>query len=371
MTQFSYSRTPIDRRALLRGVLTVAAASCFPIPRGQAEEAIGSRGETVMLSETALNQLGHSIAGTMILPSSPDYESARKVWNPTIDRHPALIVRCTSVADIQATVQFARSHHLLTAVRCGGHSYGGYAMADHGLVIDLTPFSRVEVDATKRIAWVDGGALLGNLDRATVPQGLATTAGVVSHTGVGGLATACGQGRLARKHGYTIDNIRGVEMVTPDGRHVRANRKEHPDLYWAIRGGSGNFGIVTRFEFQLHEFDPNVTSLSLTWPLEKARDVLKLYFEVCPQMPDEMSLSAALSTSEKGEITASISGTYLGSPEAAAKILAPLGSLGEPNRKRFDSRSRTAPCSRAAPSTIARVSSTASMRGCRTSWSTP
>jgi hypothetical protein len=336
MTNATRFPARFDRRTLLRGALAMAAASSFPFDRSEAAEALGARGEKVILSDGDIARLRKSIQGAVILPGSPEYESARKVWNPTIDNRPALIARCTSVADIRATLEFARHHDVLTGVRCGGHGYSGYAVPEGGLVIDLSPFSGVEVDSSRRLAWVSGGALLGNLDRATVPLGLATTAGVVSHTGVGGLATVCGQGRLARRYGYTIDNIRAVEIVTPDGRLVRASSQEHPDLFWAIRGGGGNFGIVTKFGFQLHEFDPNVTSFSYVWPFEKARDALNLYFELSDKVPNEMSLSGGFNTSEKGETTVSISGTYLGAPEAAEHLLTALGSLGAPSRKRFD-----------------------------------
>jgi len=328
--------TRIDRRALLRGVAAVAAVSSVPWRQSFALDALSSGGHPVALSEAALADLQKSIQGQVILPSSAQYDSARRVWNPRIDGRPALIAMCSSVADVQATVQFARSHDLLTAVRCGGHSYAGFSMPNGGLVIDLSSINGVEVDPTKQRAWVDGGARLGNLDRATAPHGLATTAGVVSHTGVGGLATVCGQGRLARKHGYTIDNIRALELVTAEGRLVRANSTENPDLFWAVRGGSGNFGIVTKFEFELYELDPSVTSFSYVYGLDQAKAMMDLYFELSEHVPNEMSLSAGLNTSDKGETTASISGTYLGTPEAAEKLLAPLAPLGTPARKRLD-----------------------------------
>ena len=321
---------------VLRGAIAIAAASTFPLRRGYAGEAMGSAGEKMMLSDTAVADLQKSIKGPVILPSSPEYEMARRVWSPAIDRRPALIAKCTSVADIQATVQFARSNNILTAVRCGGHSYNGDSMADKGLVIDLTPLNGLEVDTAKKVAFVNGGAMLGELDSATVPHGLATTNGTVSHTGIGGLATGIGQGRLARRLGYTIDNIRGVEVVTPDGRLVRANAKENPDLYWAIRGGSGNFGIVTKFEMQLHEFDPNLATFGFTFPLAKAKDVMNLYFELSDKVPNDMSLSCGLATAENGETTVSLNGNHLGSLESAQKIIAAIDKLGEPLRKRFD-----------------------------------
>ena len=248
-----------------------------------------------------------------------------------------MIAKCTSLNDIQAALQFARSHNLLTAIRCGGHNDGGYGMADGGITLDISGYSGVEVDPSKKLAWVKGGSLLGNLDRATVPHGLATTAGVVSHTGIGGLATGIGLGRLARKHGYTIDNIRGVKVMTPDGRILRADATENSDLHWGLRGGGSNFGIVTEFKLQLHEFDPNITSFSFTYPAAKAADAFKVLFELGDRAPYAMSVAAGIGTNGRGETTSSLGGTFLGSPEAARKILNPyLKKLGEPIRTRFD-----------------------------------
>jgi FAD/FMN-containing dehydrogenase len=329
-------KTPFSRRSLLRGAIAVAAATSLPLQRGVAAEATARTGELVLLSGNALEDLQKSIAGNVILPTSPDYDQARRLWNPAVDRHPAVIVRCTSVNDIQAALQFGRSHDILTAVRCGGHNVGGTGMAQGGLTIDLSLIRGVEVDRSKQIAKIKGGSLLRDLDQATVPMGLATTAGVVSHTGVGGLATVLGQGRLGRKFGYTIDNIRGVTVITPDGRSLRADATTNSDLYWGIRGGGGNFGIVTEFELQLHEFDPNVTSFSFTYPVAKAADALKVLFELGKRVPRETSVSGSLRTSAEGETTVSISGTHLGSAESAQQVLGRyLDPLGKPLRNRL------------------------------------
>jgi len=327
----------LTRRSLLRGVIGVTAATAFPIGHGHAGEALGSAGGKVILSDRDLVELQKSIAGNIILPSSLEYDDARRLWNPAINHHPAMIVKCTSLDDIHAALQFARSHNVLTAIRCGGHNYDGTGMAHGGVTIDISPYNGVEVDQSKKVAWIKGGSLLRDLDRATIPLGLATTAGVVSHTGVGGLATGCGQGRLARKFGYTIDNNRGVDVITPDGRNVHADANENGDLYWGVRGGGGNFGIVTKFELQLHEFEPNVTSFSYTYPVAKAGDAFKVLFELGDQVPNDMSLSAGVRTSTSGETTATISGNHAGSPDSARKILGPyLAKLGEPIRKRFN-----------------------------------
>jgi hypothetical protein len=324
----------MDRRALLRGGIAVAASSALPWRSAHPGGALSITGDAVELSGAAIADLEKSLAGIVILPTSPDYDQARRVWSPAYNRRPALIARCTSKADVQAAVQFARSHKLLTAVRCGGHCSAGFSMIDDGFVIDLSPFNHVQVEADRKVAYVSGGALLGNLDRATAPHRLATTAGVVSHTGVGGLATAAGQGRLARKFGLTIDNNRGVEMVLADGSIVRANANENPDLYWAVRGGGGNFGIVTQFELQLHDFDQVVTSFSYRFPAAKAKDVFRLYVDLCEKAPRELTLGAGLQTTDGGETSASLSGTFLGPIGAAEAATSGVKALGTPTSTR-------------------------------------
>lgn len=308
----------------------MAAAAVAPV-RANADQLTTLSGEPILLRLTELDQLRQSISGPLLVPSSLDYEQARRVWNPAIDRRPAAIAQCTSVADVQATVQFARQYNILTAVRCGGHNVGGTGMVDGGLTIDLSQFRGAEVEQRKRVARLKGGSLLSDLDRATVPLGLATTAGVVSHTGVGGLATALGQGRLGRKFGYTIDNIRGANVVTAEGELLRADAKTNSDLYWGIRGGGSNFGIVTEFELQLHEFDPNVTSFSYTYDADKATDLVKILFALGDEVPRETSLGASIRTDAGGRTTVSFSGTHLGSLASAKKVLGrALRPLGKP-----------------------------------------
>ena len=329
-------KTRLSRRSLLSGVIAVAAASSLPLRRGEAGEAVANTGERILLEASALEDLQASIQGRVILPTHPDYDRERRLWNPAYDRRPAVIAQCTSPADIQAALQFARGNNILTAVRCGGHNVGGIAMADRGLTIDLSPFRGVEVDPSKKIARVKGGSLLGDLDRASVPFGLATTAGVVSHTGVGGLATGLGQGRLGRKFGYTIDNVRGVTVMTADGRMLRADENTNSDLHWAVRGGGGNFGVVTEFELQLHEFDPNITSLSYTYPISKASDAIKTVFELGERVSRDTSLGVSINTNAQGQRTVSISGNHLGSSDSAKRVLGGLlDTLGQPLRSRL------------------------------------
>ncbi|MCB2107455.1 MAG: FAD-binding protein [Rhodobacteraceae bacterium] len=334
------SRT--DRRSLLKraigGAIGVTAASTFPTrwTRGSAGLGTAYAKTQVELPESLIVDFEKSMRGAVIRPSSPEYDTARRVWNAVIDRYPALVARCTSVEDIQTALQFAREHDLLTAMRCGAHNYGGTGTCDGGMVLDLSPFAGADIDVKEKVAYVKGGSGLGELDRASVPHGLATTAGVVSHTGIGGLATGGGQGRLGRKHGLTVDNILGVDIVTADGRLLHASSSENADLYWAVRGGGGNFGIVTTFKLQLHDFDPTITSFSYTFGAEHIPTVMSAFFDFAPTAPRELSASVGVRTSDNGEITCSISGTYIGKPDVAEKIVAPLQKLAPVLRTRFE-----------------------------------
>src|SRR5262245_43930394 len=203
-------------------------------------------------------ELGGSFRGEVLLPTSPDYDAARKIWNGAVDRRPACIARCAGVADVVAAVRFARDHELEVAVRGGGHNVAGTAVCDDGLVIDLSAMRAVWVDPASRTARVQGGALWGDVDHETQVHGLATTGGIVSHTGVAGLTLGGGLGWLMRKHGLTVDNLLAAHVVTAAGELLRVSADEHPDLFWALRGGGGNFGVVTAFDFRLHPIGPEV-----------------------------------------------------------------------------------------------------------------
>lgn len=337
MTRFPQSPASLSRRSLLGGVLAVTALTGYTVRRSYAGEAVSSTGEKILLSDSDLMDLEKSISGPVILPTSLIYDAARRLWNPAVDHHPALIATCNTLEDIQAALQFATSHNVLTAIRCGGHNYDGLGMADGGMTIDISGFNSVEVDQTKMSAFVQGGSILRNLDEATIPLGVATTAGVVSHTGVGGLATGLGQGRLARSLGYTIDNVRGVKVLTPDGRHLRADATQNSDLYWGVRGGGGNFGIVTEFEIEVYDFEPTVTSISFTYPVAKTADALKVLFELGAVSPNEMSLGAGVRTNGGGQSTCTFGGVYNGPKAEAEKILAPyMKKLGDPLNTRFN-----------------------------------
>ncbi len=247
-----------------------------------------------------------------------------------IDKRPALIARCAGVADVIDAVIFARDHDLLVSVRGGGHNIAGKAVCSGGLMIDLSRMRHIHVDPVNRTARVEGGAILGDLDRETQAFGLATTAGVVTHTGVAGLTLGGGVGRLARKYGLACDNLRSVDLVTADGQVLRASAAENADLFWGVRGGGGNFGIVTSFEFQLHPVGPVVLGGVVIHPLEKAREALKFYDEYSRTAPDELSADAALLTSPDGDRVFAISVCYIGSLEQGERVLQPLRRFGPP-----------------------------------------
>jgi FAD/FMN-containing dehydrogenase len=226
--------------------------------------------------------------GQLITSDHVDYDKARAVWNGAIDRRPRLIARCIGAADVVAAVRFARDHDLAIAIRGGGHNVAGTAICDDGLVIDLSAMRGVRVDAAARRAWVQGGALWGDVDYETQAHGLATTGGIVSHTGVAGLTLGGGVGWLMRKHGLTVDNLLTVDIVTADGQLLRASENEHPDLFWALRGGGGNFGVVTSFEFRLHAVGPLVLAGPLFWDASDVSDVLRFYRDFIRDAPDEL-----------------------------------------------------------------------------------
>ena len=234
--------------------------------------------------------------GEVLLPTSPGYDGARRIWNGAIDRHPAGIARCTGTADVVAAVRCAREHDLEIAVRGGGHNVAGTSVCDHGLVVDLSAMRAVSVDPGGRTAWVQAGALWSDVDRETQVHGLATTGGIVGHTGVAGLTLGGGIGFLMRKHGLAVDNLLAAEVVTAEGSVVRASADEHPDLFWALRGGGGNFGVVTAFQFLLHPVGPTVMAGPVFWAAEDTSDVLRFYRDLAAEAPDELGSVVRLGT---------------------------------------------------------------------------
>jgi hypothetical protein len=247
------------------------------------------------MTQTAMAAIGQFrtvMEGPVIAPGDPGFDAARRVWNGGIDRRPSVIARCASATDVAAAVAYACQHGLEVSVRGGAHNPAGTAVCDGGLMIDLSLLNHVAVDPAARRATVGGGALLSDVDAATQAHGLAMPAGLVSHTGVGGLTLGGGMGWLTRKFGLSIDNLVSAEVVTADGQVRRASASEHPDLFWAIRGGGGNFGVVTSFEFTLHEVDPIVQVGLFFWPLNQGREALRLAREITRAMPPEINAVA-------------------------------------------------------------------------------
>jgi hypothetical protein len=237
--------------------------------------------------------LRSEIGGPVIVPGDPDFDDRRRVWNAEIDRRPSVIARCTSAADVAAALALARQQGLEVAVRGGAHNSAGTAICDDGIMIDLSVMNSVTVDPQARTATVGGGALLADLDAAAQRHGLAVPAGLISHTGVGGLTLGGGMGWLTRKFGLSIDNLLSAEVVISDGRVLRASQDQNPDLFWAIRGGGGNFGVVTKFEFALHEVDPMAQLGMFFWGIEQGPQVLRLAREIAADLPPDLNIVIA------------------------------------------------------------------------------
>ena len=247
-------------------------------------------GRVTTLAASDVEQFGATLRGDLLTAESAGYDAARAVWNAMIDARPGLIARCRSTADVVRAVRFARTHDLLTAVRGGGHNIAGNATVDRGFVIDLSPMKAVRVDPGRRLAFVEPGVTLAELDRDTQEFGLATPTGINSTTGIAGLTLGGGFGWLSRRFGLTADNLVAADVVTADGEVLRTNEAEQSDLFWAIRGGGGNFGIVTNFEMRLHELGPEVTAGLIVFPLERAADVFARYREVVASASEELTV---------------------------------------------------------------------------------
>ena len=276
-----------------------------------------------------------TLRGELMLPTSPEYDEARRVWNGIVDKKPALITYCAGSDDVIAAVNFARSTELPIAVRSGGHNVAGNSVCDGGVVIDLSRMKGIAVDPERCIARAEAGLTLGEFDAATQALGLATTMGVNSDTGIAGLTLGGGFGKLGRRFGLACDNLVVADVVTADGRLVRASATENADLFWGLRGGGGNFGIVTAFEYRLHPVGPKVLAGSLIYNEAQARNALKAYYEFSRNAPDELSADAALVTSPSGERLFSISVCYSGPLDEGDRVLAPLRAYGKPIEDRI------------------------------------
>jgi len=296
-------------------------------------------GKNTTIDQSAVTGLATGLRGTLVTPDSPAYDEARTIWNAMIDRRPALIVECAGAADVARAVRFAREHGLLVAVRSGGHNIAGNAVCDGGLVISLAKMKSIRVDPAARRAWVEPGNTLGDVDNETQAYGLAVPTGINSTTGIAGLTLGGGFGWLSRKHGLTIDSLISADVVTPSGDLVRASAEENADLFWGIRGGGGNFGIVTAFEFALHPVGPEVLSGLIVHPFKDARAVLEYYREFCAKAPDELTVWAVMRKAPPLPfLPADVHGTevlilaalYAGDMAAGEKALAPLRAFGTP-----------------------------------------
>ena len=329
----------MKRRDFLNTSLLAAAASALPayaaVTTGEVADvlAITGDGREVTLRGADIKALAGKMRGPLLRAGDNGYDSARLIMNPAFDKRPALIAQPSGSTDVQAAVEFARAHNLLVAVKCGGHSASGQSSCDRGLLIDLVNMRGVRVNPGERRAWVEGGSLLGQVDHETAPHGLFAPLGTVSHTGVGGLTLGGGFGRLARKFGMSIDNVESVDIVTADGKLRHASARENQDLYWAVRGGGGNFGVVTSFEFKLHPMQREVIAGSLRFPYERARDVLGMYAEYAAKAPDDLYMDPDISLppgGAPGEVGIEI--CYSGPHDKAEAVLAPLRKLGKPAR---------------------------------------
>jgi FAD/FMN-containing dehydrogenase len=313
-------------------------ATWMPIWKEETMPAVQTA-EAPTLESIAFDGLAGSFRGELLLPTSPVYDSARRIWNGAIDRHPACIARCTGVADVVAAVRFARAHDLAVAVRSGGHGVAGHAVCDGGLVIDLSRMKGIRVDPQARTARAEAGVLWGELDRETQLHGLATVGGIVTHTGIAGLTLGGGIGWLMRKHGATVDNLLSVDLVTADGELLTASESVNPDLFWGVRGGGGNFGIVTSFQYRLHAVGPNVLAGPIFHPLEDAPEVLRFYRDFAAAAPDELTTIFNLRVAPPlpflppdvhGKPIVMVGACYAGPPEEGIDVVRPLKQFGRP-----------------------------------------
>lgn len=282
-----------------------------------------------VITSMAIPNLQARLRGDVIFPDDERYDRSRRVWNGRIDRYPSLIVYCADSNDILTAIDFARSVGLPITVRGGGHSMVGLSVCNGGVIIDLSRMKGITIDPLARTARVQAGLTLGEFVHETQGYGLATTTGTVSGTGIGGLTLGGGIGWLMGKYGLTIDSLLSVDLVTADGQMLTANATEYPDLFWGLRGGGGNFGVATSFEFQLHPVE-TVLAGKISYPLSRARDVLRFYREFTWAAPDELTAYAALATTSQGKAVISISLCYAGPFAEGARLVAPLRTFGSP-----------------------------------------
>jgi FAD/FMN-containing dehydrogenase len=333
----------MKRRAFCAASLAAVASTGFSFRARAAipdELPILSRtGKQLLLTRAEVEELKASLRGSLLLHSDAGYEEARRIWNGAFNRHPAAIVSCANPADVVHAVQFASSHDLLVAVRGGGHSLPGHSVCDGGLMIDLAPMQAVRIDPKARVVRVDPGVWLGTMDREAQKLGLIVPAGTVSHTGVAGLTLGGGFGRLSRKLGLTIDSLIGADVITADGKVLRASSDENADLFWALRGGGGNFGVVTAFEFRMHPIAPEIVGGDIIYPIEQARAALDAVFEFSTRATDELWLDPVLECDAQGERHLLVNLCHCGDTASAERDVAALRKIGKPIRDNVGARS--------------------------------
>ena len=299
--------------------------------------AIKLDGDQTVIPTAALKSFTSNFRGQVLTASDPDYEQARRIWNPMIDRRPAVIARCTGTADIQRAVAFCREREVLAAVRGGGHSFPGYSTCNGGFVIDLSGMRGARVDPMTRTAQVAGGAWNGDLDWEAQQYALATPMGNVSHTGVGGLTLGGGYGRLSRLHGLACDNVISADLITADAKLVHVSASENPDLFWAIRGGGGNFGVVSWFEYRLHPVGPKVLTSELRYAPAQTRSMLEYYGDYASLAPRELALGIQVVGEKPGDRSLVAYFCFFGEPAAGERILASLRTETKPDQENVKS----------------------------------
>jgi FAD/FMN-containing dehydrogenase len=292
---------------------------------------------TTLLNET-LGKLKTNVKGRVVLPDDPDYDEVREIWNAMIDLRPAVIVQCAEASDVPQAISFARANGLEISIRGGGHNIAGSALCDRGVTIDLSPMKNVRIDAQKRRAYVEPGATLADFDSSAQVYGLATPVGINSTTGIAGLTLGGGFGWLTRKYGMTIDNLVSAEVITADGNKIRTSENENADLFWAIRGGGGNFGVVTEFEFELHPVGPEILAGLIVFPFSQAKQVLTQYRKFAESAPEELNVWVVLRKAPPlpflpenvhGKEVIVLAVFYVGDIVEGEKLIEPLRSFGD------------------------------------------
>jgi hypothetical protein len=331
----------VGRRGFVGSAL---AAATLPLGRAWADAnvveppeqlaAVGLDGKPVSIPRADIKDFRASLSGQLLLAGNEGYEQARKIWNGVFDRHPALIARCANSDDVVKAVSFARAHGVLTAVRGGGHSISGQSSCEGGLMIDLAPMREIRVDAAKMSAQAQAGVLLGEFDQKSQAVGLVTTLGTAADTGIAGLTLGGGFGRLQRKFGLACDNLISADIVTANGKKLHLSERENPDLFWGIRGGGGNFGVVTQFEYRLHKFGPNLLAGNRAFPIERAKELIPALLQMMATGDDDLSYTFGLTKSPPPGLP---EGSYLememiytGDLKNADRVLASLDKLGKP-----------------------------------------